>query len=792
MYQNAYYDDDRNIVHIWDDKRGHIKEQFKPYGYIKDPSGTHSTIFGDKVKKTYNIGWNSKSPDLFESDVDPVVRTLVDQYHTETTVPDASVFIFDIETSVEGGYPDIQTADKPVISIAFTYDNVTKLLLVGTEAHPNPIVETFSTEKELLAQFADYLVESGCKVMSGWNIDYFDIPYLIKRYNLLFGSADMLSPIGIVKLKNSDGSSLGEIAGIDALDLLFLYKKLTYKEQPNYRLDTIAKIELGRGKVEYDGDLWKLYNEDIDKFIAYNLEDVYLVRDLNKKLDFINLARAICHKGNVPYRYFIHTTKYIDGAVLTFCKNKNLVVNNARRRQKTGEKYAGAYVKQPVPGRYEDVFDLDLTSLYPSVIMTLNISLETYVGMNLEGDYYKASNGACYRKDKKGIIPEILSVWFDERVELKNKMKTAMRSGNKKDAEYYNLWQMAVKILLNSVYGAVGTPSFRFYNLENSEAVTLSGQTVIKTGGKFANFWISKQTGKEDLVNPIYIDTDSLFITATSVLEARGLNHLQGTDRYSEIFKIASECQTFINKSFGQMAKKLFNSDPSEHRFDIKCEYVSSAAFWVTKKRYAQSIKLKEGIPTDTFSVTGIEVVRSDFPASFQKLLKELLIDILNGKNKLDVSDKIRNFNRGLNTQKYLDLMFAGRADIDSYEDESEKMSDIIVGSFAKGTPIRSKALMSYNQLKKILDPEGKYPSIRSKSKILWCYLKENPYFFPVIALPGENDHPDILHFVEKYIDRDMQFDSAFSKKLESYYTALSWGKPTLHEEFNDFFTFEP
>lgn len=790
MYKATYYDKANKLLHIWDDKTGYEAVRPARYGYVRDRNGPHTTIYGDRVSLTSKPWDVTNADDLFESDIPPLTRYLVDRYYKEDSISDIKKFFFDIEVSTVGGYPNIDEADKEITSIAFEVDGVSGVFVLDPESRHESGngVYTFSDERSMLEKFGEVMVTSSASILSGWNVDFFDIPYLVHRCERLFGHASFLSPIRIIDKSQTKQGTVAKIAGFHSLDYLILYKKFTYSELPNYRLDTVAKMELGRGKVEYEGDLDSLYQNDLAKFIEYNLEDVMLVRDLDEKLSLIDLARSICHKGNVGYDEIHFTTRYLEGAALTFCKRHNLIVpNKPRRHGENEDPFEGAYVKDPIPGRYEDVFDLDLTSLYPSIIMTLNISPETLIGIDADGDYYRASNGACYTKDKEGIIPQILATWFDERVTYKNLMKQAYAEGDLEKSKFYDGRQMAVKILLNSFYGALGTSSFRFYNRANAEAVTLSGQTVIKSAGLFANKWFTKRTGIVDTINPIYTDTDSIFCTAKTLVD---LEHpgVTGAERLQKVNDVAIACQSFVNKAFDVLSEKTFNCPADRHRFEIKCEYVSSAAFWVTKKRYAQAVKLQEGQAKEKLDIKGLEVVRSNFPAAFKVLLKDILQNILDGESELFISDKIRKFKKSIKHLPYQDLMFAGGANSDKYDD-----SDLRLGDHAKGTPAHVKALQNYNGMLAKLDKDKQYEPIKSGGKILWTYIGQNPYFFETIALKGFEDHPRIEDFVEKHIDRMKQFDSAFGNKIQTYYDAMGWGQftvtdPKVTDELFDIF----
>ena len=408
------------------------------------------------------------------------------------------------------------------------------------------------------------------------------------------------------------------MAGVSYLDYISLYKIYNYGELPNYRLDTIAKIELGRGKIEYTGNLDQLMRDDIEKFIEYNLVDVELVVEFDKKLQFIDLCRGICHAGHVPYEDFVYSSKYLEGALLTYLRRRNLVAPNKpadreekmqKIRENNEEKFIGAYVKSPIVGKYEWIYDLDLTSLYPSIIMTLNISPETKIGKinnwdandflkgkvdsytigddtitkeNLkkyleDSKFSVSSNGVLYRTDKVGCIPGILDLWFAQRVKYKNEMKKYGKSGNKEKYAFFHKRQLVQKILLNSLYGVLGLPAFRFYDIDNAEAVTTTGQTVIKSTADMANIKYNKELGDPELDSNIYIDTDSVFFSAAPLLDKRipswRDNNQDTIAQY--VNDIAEEMQDYLNDFYDILSEKIFNVDKDKHRLEIKKEYVA-------------------------------------------------------------------------------------------------------------------------------------------------------------------------------------------------------------------------
>jgi DNA polymerase elongation subunit (family B) len=393
------------------------------YAYERAERGEARSIYGDKLTKIYKF--KGDDPNLFESDVPETTRVLVDTY-TDSDIPSDTIvtMTFDIEVEMESGLPDTEKAENELTAIGLQ-DNITNQYWVLIMDKKGKMVERktdkaiilpFRDERDMCMKFLELYEGISPDILTGWNIDNFDIPYLFNRMKRILGEsqAKRLSPIG--QAFYSPYRQRWFFAGVSCLDYLSLYKKFNYNELPNYRLDTIGTIELGKGKIEYQGSLDDLFNEDIEKFIEYNLVDVEIVVELDKKLQFIDLCRGICHAGHVPYEDFVYSSKYLEGALLCFLKRKGLVAPNKPSdrkemmqalRDNEQEKFIGAYVKDPIVGKYDWVYDLDLTSLYPSIIMTINISPETKVAkiadwdvqkyMKREVDYYQMGDNKISR-----------------------------------------------------------------------------------------------------------------------------------------------------------------------------------------------------------------------------------------------------------------------------------------------------------------------------------------------------------------------------------------------------------
>ena len=825
MYQNVYYEKEGGIIHCWDDRKGYFTSKYRNYAYVKDGNGSYESIHGERLKKI-NFWKKEDNLQLFESDVNEMTRFLIDNYGDSDEVSDGHVTLtFDIEVEMNSGLPDVMEAENTMTSVAFhdsaTNDYHVYVLSEGEEIDKTikgAKVRSFRSEADMLVAFVNAWEEISPTIITGWNIDFFDVTYLYNRLKRVLGTkqANRLSPIGKVHWNKYRKRYL--IAGVSALDYIALFKNFNYTEYPNYRLDTIARMTLGRGKIEYEGNLDQLFRDDIEKFCEYNLVDVELVVDMDKKLQFIDLARAICHAGHVFYEDFLFSSKYLEGAILTFLRRGGRVAPNKPQRKiknddgSEGEgKFVGAYVKQPKPGLYKWVYDLDLTSLYPSIIMSINISPETKIG-KVEGytaeshmksqmesyvieddkgkryppmdkvkfeDFTKkmdlsiASNGVLYTQDKVGIIPEILNVWFDQRVEYKDQMKKFGQAGNDEKYKFFAQRQLVQKIMLNSLYGVLGLPSFRFYDVDNAEAVTLTGQTVIKTTEMIANQYYSKTIGEEKDYN-IYVDTDSVFYEAAPLVKARNPNIDVTSDEQMipAILEVAQEVESHINKVYDSMALKMFNIN--SHRFDIKQETIAKGGFWVSKKRYAQWIINDNTVDCDKLDVKGLDVKRSSFPTYFKEVMSTVLMDILKDENKDKIDEYILRKKDEMKTTNFIDI--AKNSAVKHMSKYTFKNQAL--GEFMKGTPAHVKAALTYNQLLKYFKAAYKYEPMKDGDKIKWVYLKPNPLGLESVGLTGYNDPKEILDLVEQHIDYELIWTKELENKLDDFYIAMKWEKP--------------
>ena len=823
MYQNIYYQREKNLIHLWDDTRGYTAFPYTRYAYEKTERGEYQSIYGDTLTKIYKF--KKDDPNLFESDVPETTRALVDLYSDSDELSNGHVILtYDIECEMDSGLPNPQEAKNALTSIAL-HDSATNQYWVlvmdvtgkmEEKTTDKAIVIPFVDERDMLMKYLELYEMINPSIVTGWNIDYFDTPMLYNRIKRLLGErqANRLSPIG--QCFWSPYRKRYFMAGVSYLDYIELYKKYNYGELPNYRLDTVAQIELGRGKIEYQGNLDQLFRDDIEKFIEYNLVDVELVVEFDKKLDFIDLCRGIAHAGHVPYEDFVYSSKYLEGALLTYLRRRGLVAPNkpADRQEKmqairdnNEEKFIGAYVKDPIVGKYDWVYDLDLTSLYPSIIMTLNISPESKIGKVqdwdankfLKGDvdtYYIgddtisrdnlkkyleqsnfsiASNGVLYRTDSVGCIPGILDIWFNQRVEYKNEMKKYGKAGNKEKYAFFHKRQLVQKILLNSLYGVLGLPAFRFYDVDNATAVTTTGQTVIKSTADMGNIKYNKELGETDLDSNIYIDTDSVFFSAVPLLDKRNPSWKDNDQDTIAGFvnEIAEEMQDYLNDFYDILSEKILNVPKDKHRLEIKKEYVAKAGLWVAKKRYAQWIISDNGVPVDKLDVKGLDVKRSSFPKAFQEIMAEVLISILRGETEEEISDKVLAFKKSMiNQDVKVIAKNSAVKNLTKYMPKGKRQ----LFQWVSGTPAHVKAAIAYNDCLKHFNAPFKYEPMKNGDKVKWVYLKDNPLGLSGLAFTGYSDPPEINEFINTYIDHNKIFERELKGKLQDFYDSIGWG----------------
>jgi DNA polymerase elongation subunit (family B) len=841
MYQNIHVVTDRETneseIFLWDDKKGLIRAPYRPYAYRKKKGGSFKSMYGDELEKITKFGYGQEG--LYEADVPAVTRVLIDAYGDSDDLSTGHRFgCIDIECKTDGGFPVVEEAQQQITAIAlydFNNDRYYSFILDETGTvqpyqKDNVQVFIFKTEEDLLDAFLIAWSALDFTIITGWHIDGFDMPYLYNRLKKVKGdrTAKKLSPIGIAYWQKNKERML--IAGRSCLDYMELYKRFSQKKLPNYRLDTVGKLEVNIAKLTYDGSLNDLLKADLLKYIEYNLNDVRIVVALEKKFEFIDLARAICHVGHVAYEDYAISSRFLEGALLTYLRRHELVAPNKpvggreemeRKNEEDEEGFEGAYVKPPVPGLYEWVFSCDVNSLYPSIIRTLNISPETKVGLKVknfdadafasdsiekleftddstlawelgnisledfkkflkERNYCISSAGVIYDQTHDGILKSVLTKWYAERVEFKNKMVEAKKAGDKKTEAFYRLRQQVQKILLNSLYGVLGLPIFRFYDLDNAESVTLTGQSIIKTTERFVNQIYNGLMETEGVDYVIYVDTDSNYSTALPLAKKMGIdeNDFEALKKFT--VQTATMFATNINKFYGVMMPNMFFA--KDNQIKIAEDVIASTAIWVAKKRYAMNtvFDMEDGKDVDNkLKVLGIDTVRSSFPKKFGEFLTLFLKMILKKTPKAEMDKYVLDFKSHINELKPNEIAkntsvhFTGKSGEERVNFDPKDREPF---RFIKGSNAQTKGALAYNDFLKKIGKEKIVEPIFDGAKIKFVYLKDNPLGLDVLALKDDGTDPkEILDFIKTYIDPEEIFKAELQNKLVDFYGALKW-----------------
>ena len=709
----------------------------------------------------------------------------------------------DIEVKSENGFPDVESAAEEILLISLQDYNTKQIRTWGLgnfdNKQDNVIYKSFKTEYELLLSFINWWMveENTPEVVTGWNSELYDIPYLTRRLDRVLGEKLMrrMSPWGLVTEREIHIMGRKQISydigGVTQLDYLNLYKKFTYKAQESYRLDYIASVELGEKKLDHsEFDTFKdFYTKGWQKFVEYNIIDVELVDRLEDKMKLIELAIVMAYDAKANYADVFSQVRMWDTIIYNYLKKRNVVIPPKEQTDKDA-KYAGAYVKEPIPGKYDWVVSFDLNSLYPHLIMQYNISPETLLEQKhptatvdkilneeltfeMHKDNAICANGAMYRKDVRGFLPELMEKIYKDRTIYKKKMLQAKQEYEKKKSKKLekeiarcNNIQMARKIQLNSAYGAIGNQYFRYYKLANAEAITLSGQVSIRWIENRMNRYLNKilKTENEDYV--IASDTDSIYLNLGPLVEVV----------YKDREKDGSGICTFLNKVCEVEFEKYIESsyealasyvNAYDNKMVMKRENIADRGIWTAKKRYILNVWDSEGVRYDEpkLKMMGIEAVKSSTPAPCRTMIKDALKIMMNGTED-EVIDYIDACRKEFKTLLPEDIAFPRTAsDVRKYQASST--------IYAKGTPIHIRGALLFNHYVKQKKLTNKYSLIGNGEKVKFLYLrKPNPIQENVVSFI--QDFPKELE-LDKYIDYDLQFEKSFVEPLKAILDAIGW-----------------
>jgi len=799
-------------------------DYYKPYMFIPKQGGKYKTLDGREVGRLDfdSIGdakdFVEKYKDVSNMEIFGIntfaYLYIFDKFKGDIDYDPQLVRIgtLDIECAADEGFPDIQKADKPITAITVRFNKRNYVFGCGkfkTDDENTHYMEC-KDEHELIQKFLSCWQALDLDVITGWNIEFFDIPYLVNRIILLFNEkeAKRLSPWKIldektVEFRGKHNQSYNPF-GLAVLDYYQLYRKFTFGNQESYKLDFIAQMELGEKKIDYSeyGNLLALYKNNYQKFIEYNIHDCVLVDRLDDKLKFLEQVMALAYDAKVNYNDTMTTVRSWDIIIHNYLLEQNIVVPQFKK-QSDFDALVGGFVKEVKTGLSKWVVSFDLNSLYPHLIMQYNISPETFVDRSdsfpsiddiikhPEIKYIKsapdgkstcaiAANGCYYRKDKQGFFPALMEKMYNDRVVFKKKMLEAKqryeKSKSKEDekliARYHNM-QMAKKIQLNSAYGALGNQYFRWFNFNHAEAITTSGQLSIRWIEKKMNQYMNKICKTTNVDYVIAADTDSIYVTFEKLIP-------DGSDELEAVDLIDKFCETkiqhYINSCYDELAGMM---NAYQQKMQMKRETIANKGIWKAKKMYILNAWNVEGVQYDKpkLKIQGIEAVRSSTPYACRENIKTALSIIMN-EDEAALHRFIQEFRKEFMELPFEDVAFPrGVKGLSKYRDAS--------AIYKSATPIQVKGSLIFNHM---LVKHGikSIPPIMDGDKIKFAYLKTPNIIGETVIATA--DYIPAEFNLDKYIDRDMQFDKAFLEPLKAITEVIGWQveqKATLEEFFS-------
>jgi len=708
----------------------------------------------------------------------------------------------DIECESENGFPDPGLASEPLICITVK-DHARKSIIVfgcGNFVNDRDDVKYFkcSTERDLVIKFTKFWTAYNPDIVTGWNVKFFDIPYLMNRFKYLMGDEflNQFSPWGVVSQNSARITAKGfnkeqnyyDILGVSVLDYLDLYRKHTFVRQESYKLDYIGQVELGEQKTENPYDTFKeFYQNDYQLFVEYNIQDVELVDKLEDKMQLIALHLTMAYEGKVNYQDVFGQVRMWDTIIFNYLKENKLVCPAVNENEYSGG-YEGAYVKDPVVGFHDWICSFDLNSLYPHLIMQYNISPETMVGfepnsvsvdkmLNQESDLSHLDgstitpNGAMFRTDKRGFLPKLMDKLYQERVIYKKKMIKAkakyQETGDKKllndIAANHNI-QLARKIALNSAYGAIGNQYFKYFDVRHAEGITKAGQLAIRWIERDVNNYLNDLLKTKDVTYVVASDTDSIYVKLGGLVDKIFKDKSDTRKIVKVLDKFCEEkLQVAIDKSYDNLAKYVKAYD---QKMIMKREVIANKGIWTAKKRYILNVYNEEGVDLKEpkLKIMGIEAVKSSTPAPCRVKIKEALKVIMN-KDEAALIQFIDEFRTHFKKLRPEEIAYPRSCNnLKKYSSSTD--------IYQKSTPIHVKGALLYNNLLK-KNNLVKYEEIQEGDKIKFIVLKEpNSLREKVISFPTYLPEEFNLH---QYINYDEQFDKSFLEPLRFIVNAINW-----------------
>ena len=798
------------------------KVYYKPYLFIPAEEGHYKTLDGQRVDKIpfdsmaeareFLEEFKNVSNFKYYGLTQWLYTFIFDTYRGEIKYDPTIIKVanIDIEVASDNGFPHANLAEHPVTAICLRHNGFSHVFSCVEFKTDDPKVRYVkcADEEALLRAFLAEWVIIDPDVVTGWNIEFFDVPYLVNRIRAVVGEeeAKRLSPWGYIEENTVESFGREQqtfnLVGIAVLDYYNLYRKFTYVQQESYKLDHIAFVEIGERKLDYSEykNLNRLYIENPQKFIEYNIHDCALVERIDDKLKLLELVYALSFDAKVNFNDALTSVRLWDIIIHNYLLERRTVVPQFTPASDEGS-IVGGYVKNPKIGGHKWVVSFDLNSLYPHLIMQYNISPETYAGelrhitgskdenkeyvvteilngdFNTFEDRYRdnfaiTANYGLYKKEKQGFLPALMEKMYEDRTVYKKQMiEVKKKYEENKDPELYkeiarlHNMQMAKKIQLNSAYGALANQYFRWFDPRHAEAITMSGQLSIRWIEKKMNLFLNDLLNTKGQDYVIASDTDSIYVTFEGLVNKIFPEPTEPEKIVKFLDKACStKVEEYINKSYAELAEYV---GAYQQKMFMKRESIADKGIWRGKKMYILNVWNNEGVQykEPQLKTMGIEVVRSSVPAVCREAIKKALRIIISGTQD-ELYEFIEKFRASYMSLPFEDIASPrGINGLEKYKDNSHV--------FKKGTPMHVKGALVFNNLIKKKGLDKKYPPISNGDKIKYCYLKlPNPTLTTVIAVP--TILPPELG-LDKYIDRNIQFDKTFLDPVKSITDVIGW-----------------
>ena len=839
MYRHATYDPLNHAIRLatWSEtgERITVSRTYYPYLYI-ETSGQHDEIslYNTKLKKkTFS---SSKERRIFsEKDENKRIyhnftcsqQFLIDEFSSEIDNPDfvkhpLKIFYLDIETYSPDEFPEPSLAKAPVNMITI-YDNLSEKFhsfgLGEYDSHDNVIYHNCKTEIVLLERFLDFFQKDYPDIVTTWNGEVFDIPYLVNRIGRVLGDdqAKKLSPYNNI-ISKEIFTKFGKkaekfyIEGIANLDYMNVYKKFCPVQRESYSLGSITSLELGESKIEYEeSNLSSLADKNWKQFVDYNIQDVNLLVKLEEKLHYLNIIRSLSHVGLTNLETAMSTISIVAGAVAIQAKKNKKIIPTFPHKEDDGVTIEGAFVSEPQRGFHDAVISFDANSLYPNLIRTCNMSPETKVG-NLEklddktilhhvnGKKYTLTDeklkvlmekenlavtkiGTLFSQKETGLVPQIIEENYKKRVDIKKELKKIKKElvNSEKNSKDYkqqktresilNNKQYALKILMNSIYGAFANNFFFLRDRDVARSITITGQSVIKKGSQIIEeFFVKNGIEKESLEKNypmVYGDTDSCHVSVQRLLEKNNIKLLKKDKTLnSDAEKVIDNLEKYINEQITVWAKKELNS--SSPKIEFKRESICDVAIYIQKKRYVLHVIDEEGVSCDKTKYTGIEVVRSTMTKQVKEFNKKIIETMIQTRDPSQTNIILEKIYEDFQTKDENNLSFV--VGIKNYEKYSDLCNEL---STVKGMPVHVKAAYYYNYFLKKQSLIKKHETITSGDKIQYYYVQQ-PNQFAISVMAFKNRLPDEIKDLFP-MDKEKQFEKLVLETMRKIFEPVGW-----------------